>query len=766
MPKRTVLIISPAEPKYLSPVEYGERTIVAGPFWSDVSIDGQNVSLGTHGGEFDSKVISSKLKDIKLDLVVVVYTAFRTVEPRRLDKFDCPKVFIAGDTQHGTRPLQTTLRYLHSEKFDYHLTAHCPQHSHWWASTATARPAWLPGYDVKHFPQRFRESGERDSRGIFVGQVGIWHPRRDGTLTNLRNSGHNIRRATVPAQYAARLYARSLYSVNMHLNGGLNARVFEVLSAGGCLVSDRQERQSGMQALFAEGEDYIGYDSDDELAACADWVTRHPQNAVEIARHGNAKFAARHLPETRIREFWGHITHQSSKLFENLYFDSRVQLAVNNNRVSIDILVERMRIYEFLQEQVRVRTGVRVFYSSSVEPLTVADSADLSRLHRAYACSPSVAPAAWDGLRSLGVADQVEPTRIEAMADSVWDLIVIGTDEFLEPQVINLLTRVSSGRIAVAGNGEPIPPSRRILLVQLGWLPDPEWPSLHVRTSVAGVADVSVVETPSNESAKGSHSNADSRLSDDSPEPIIEATPESGAPRNPLVSAHATVVGFDWEEVSSHLPESMNALIATGIIRSLAESRPVDGSGRPIPGYVHAATDFVEPHLRPEWRAHIWGNGADLIWWSSKVASVTAVVTKGAYDPAYVGSGSRSIRDIRIVDARDATYSDVSEAPGPVDIAVVGGEVPDRCVMSLLERISESGLVLVENSDRSACAEALSLMRGAGWRRIDFWGVLPQYLFRGCTTVFYKDDRYVSPNWTPNQFQSTLGPSFAQLTAQ
>jgi len=53
-----------------------------------------------------------------------------------------------------------------------------------------------------------------------------------------------------------------------------------------------------------------------------------------------------------------------------------------------------------------------------------------------------------------------------------------------------------------------------------------------------------------------------------------------------------------------------------------------------------------------------------------------------------------------------------------------------------------------------------------GWRRIDFWGLLPGYLFRGCTTVLFKDERYLNPSTTPDAHESSFGPSFAQLTGQ
>jgi hypothetical protein len=616
------------------------------------------------------------------------------------------------------------------------------------------------------FAQPFREQSQRERGGIFVGQTGQWHPRRQASVNHVRMAGLPLRQAQVPAKYAARLYSRMQFALNMHLNGDMNARVFEVMSSGGCLITDRQQPQSGMGALFTEGEHFIGYDGDHELVDAIETVLSRPLEAVDIARNAVNLFVERHEPEIRIQQFWDHICGRSNSLTRNLGYEPRVAAARDAGPVPLDVLIERMRVYEFLQEQVRVRSGVRVFYSAGVEPLTVADSADLSRLHRAYACSPDVAPETWETLGTLGVSGQVVPARLEAAVDEKWDLIVIGSDEFVEPYVINLLNLIASGRIAIAGNGKPIPPSRRLLLGQLGWLPDPEWPSLHVRASEPTVPEVdAIAPAPAQEFDSSSAAVAAEGVPDlTRPAEIEEASDGSS---DTLALAHDTVAKFDWQSVAQYLPPEMNGLVATGLVRSLAEARPVDGHGRPIPAFVHGATDFVEQLLQPEWRAHIWGSGADLSWWLTRVKTLTAVLTAGGYDPAYLEDQTLvTTAGVRVEGSDSPTYPDVPAPDHPIDVVVVGGEVPERCVSAVLDRMSDHSLVVLENSDRRACAPAVTLLRDAGWRQVDFWGLLPQYLFRGCTSVFFKDDRYMRPTVTPDLHESSLGLSFAQITGQ
>ena len=756
MDARTVLVITPAEPGYLPPLKLSESQIVAGPFWNDSHHPKGQITVKTPRGEFDVRSILAKIGSVRVDLVVVVFSSFRTVEPRRLDRFDCPVVYIAGDTQHGNHPLQNHLEYLQKEHFDFHITGHGALHSHWWCAAPGATPAWLPGQDAGHFPQPFRDEFGRASEAIFIGQVGPWHPRRHPSLSRMRTTGIPIRQASVPAKFAATLYSKMAVTINMHLNGGINARVFEALSAGGCLVSDRHEPQSGIHALFTEGEHFLGYDDDDELVSQVRWALSHPREAVEIARRGNEAYVAKHLPEIRVRQFWDHVNGRSDELIRLLDYEPRVAHAIKAGPVPRSALIERMRVYEWLQEQVRVRSGVRVLYFGGVDPVTVADSADLSRLHRAFAVFPDQAPQAWEKLRVLGVADQVHAVDLDAVLEEKWDLVVAGFEDLSNLDVMNRIIRLEHGRIAVVNDGQPISGARLAFLAQLGWVADRDVPWLYTRrtesTASVPVAPEVVTNTLQVRPIETGLVDAETRGT------AHDSTDADGVP--PVVRAHQIVAEFDWGSVNVHLPASMNGLVSTGWVGSLVQGTPVDGAGRPIPSFTHSATEFVETHLRSAWRVHVWGDPSVAPWWAGRVNAVRVVTETQGPELTY----GPNVTIARIPVGRD--YSGSVGIDGPFDVAVLGGEDLDGCAKATLGHVRDTGLVIVENSDRQACAVAIEIFAALGWRRIDFWGLLPGYLFRGCTTVLFKDERYLNPSTTPDAHESSFGPSFAQLTGQ
>lgn len=165
---------------------------------------------------------------------------------------------------------------------------------HWFAEAGFANVAWLRGLKVRHLPRPFQES--RSAHLAFVGKAGELHPRRKRLLHELDREGIPLVAVSAPREYSADLYASSLIAFNVSLNGDLNLRVFEILSAGGCLLTDRLSRQSGLDAILRE-KDYLGYDSLDECVSTARFLLSKLKSAVEIARAGHRAFVASILPD-------------------------------------------------------------------------------------------------------------------------------------------------------------------------------------------------------------------------------------------------------------------------------------------------------------------------------------------------------------------------------------------------------------------------------------------------------------------------------------
>ena len=82
---------------------------------------------------------------------------------------------------------------------------------------------------------------------------------------------------------------------------GPNQRVIESMLMERPLVNNRDPRD-GMSELFTEGEHYLGYDSDSELANNIQWCLREPSLALSMARRAYTLAVAKHQVKHRVEQ--------------------------------------------------------------------------------------------------------------------------------------------------------------------------------------------------------------------------------------------------------------------------------------------------------------------------------------------------------------------------------------------------------------------------------------------------------------------------------
>jgi hypothetical protein len=82
---------------------------------------------------------------------------------------------------------------------------------------------------------------------------------------------------------------------------GPNQRVIESMLMNIPLVSDR-DKTDGMAKLFEEGEHYLGYDSDSELANNIEWCIREPSLAGSMARRAYRLAYDKHQVKHRVEQ--------------------------------------------------------------------------------------------------------------------------------------------------------------------------------------------------------------------------------------------------------------------------------------------------------------------------------------------------------------------------------------------------------------------------------------------------------------------------------
>lgn len=385
--QKRILVSWYTTPDYIPPFDLSDQQVTVGP---QVLPDQQKMMFAgwTPAGEYDlQQALASQNITPEFDAIVVWSDAGGSNRPLNLAAFDCPKVLCVGDTHHLNRPLRTMIDYARKAGFDFIVSSHNRHHLHWFAEAGLTQLAWIPALKAQHIPRPI--SKDRKSQICFVGQWSVFHPRRQRLLTALQS--HQLALVTTRAdrEESADLYASSVASFNASLNGDLNLRVFEVLSAGGCLLTDRLSAQSGLDLILREDRDYCAYDSAEELVDKAHFLLREPAAALALARAGNRTYCQTILPQ-----------RQAEALLDWV-FGGRLDSAYGidpapprpNPPPSLNL---RLSVYEALQEAHRYLEKPVVLFSSALPVIFQQDAADLYRLDMSVGDPREMAYKSWD----------------------------------------------------------------------------------------------------------------------------------------------------------------------------------------------------------------------------------------------------------------------------------------------------------------------------------------------------------------------------------
>lgn len=297
--------------------------------------------------------------------------------PYNLAGLKCPKVIIVCDTHHAVSPRHGPIwRPIHhtlAERYDLVIGQFDRHHLHFFRE-AGINAAWLPCITLTPFehspdtPKKFNVS--------FVGNTGL-HPFRNMVLQSLEKLGVHVDRHSMPQRETAALHAQSRINLNISLNADLNLRHFEVLAAGGFLVTEKLSPESGLFMLLEDRKHMAAFDNIIQLSELIRYYLANPAAAAEIAAAGQAEFRRFHQPAVKIQQMYDMIDGRTPDALD-LRHDRRTSLP----RQNIDSIRSRVALYEFLQELHRTNMRLEVVFFPGMER-HATDAIDLPRLNAA-----------------------------------------------------------------------------------------------------------------------------------------------------------------------------------------------------------------------------------------------------------------------------------------------------------------------------------------------------------------------------------------------
>ena len=377
----------------MPPLLLSDRQIVVGPNYSDTyDALGRALTLNCPR-EFDTAELINRLPESERpDLFVALVDSFFSCVPRNLAAVGCRKVLIIADTHHGQAPLFNLIVYSKSEPYDRIAITHDPHHLHWFAQTSQLPVALHLNLNV--YDPQVDFVTLRRPHILFIGSSGKHHLRRKAFLDSLTQAGLPIAIGTGVANAAAAEFAQVQISFNCSLNGDLNMRVFEVLAAGGCLLTDRLGVATGLEQLFVDGRDLILYNDGADLLAKARHYLDNPQLCLQIAAQGCQRYrdiAAEPLRRQRFLDF----ALAETAAAQTMALQAQSQDPRCQRRDSPLMFEQRLVVYQIMQDLQRLQVINQFELSPILAPFFADDLADLVQLQHV--------PKAQDGARACAI---------------------------------------------------------------------------------------------------------------------------------------------------------------------------------------------------------------------------------------------------------------------------------------------------------------------------------------------------------------------------
>ena len=172
-----------------------------------------------------------------------------------------------------------------------------------------------------------------------------------------------------------------------------------------------------------------------------------------------------------------------------------------------------------------------------------------------------------------------------------------------------------------------------------------------------------------------------------------------------------------------------------GWFRSFNRQEAMDRNGRPLPWLTYPSIYFLESRLQKSIDVFEFGSGSSTLWFAARVHSVTSVEhDKSWYDRVQ----ERMPANCRLMLAAENYPAAVAQTPDRYHLILVDGVERNACVFQAVEKLTDDGVLVFDNSEREAYLPSIEFLFARGFRRLPFRGLTPGVCVVNDTSIFYR----------------------------
>lgn len=196
----------------------------------------------------------------------------------------------------------------------------------------------------------------------------------------------------------------------------------------------------------------------------------------------------------------------------------------------------------------------------------------------------------------------------------------------------------------------------------------------------------------------------------------------------PILGAHRSV----WRK-TTYMHE-------TGWVESLKRGYPCDKDGSEVPWMNYSVIALLKERLNKNISMFEYGCGYSTLFYSRLVRDVIALEYNKVWLDHIKQKSPDNVQWVYKAQDTDGEYCRaITEFDRVFDFVVVDGRDRVNCVRQSVLRLSEVGVILLDDSSRDKYSEALQIAEREGFRALNIEGLKPTGRKIDRTTIFYRD---------------------------
>ncbi|MGY4383133.1 hypothetical protein ACVWYN_000152 [Pedobacter sp. UYP24] len=167
----------------------------------------------------------------------------------------------------------------------------------------------------------------------------------------------------------------------------------------------------------------------------------------------------------------------------------------------------------------------------------------------------------------------------------------------------------------------------------------------------------------------------------------------------------------------------------------------IDENGHAIPWVTYSFIDFIKDRITKQQNIFEFGSGNSTIFYAKLAGSVYSV----EHDKEWFEKSSKiNLSNVKMIQCDLKTDGEYCRSAAPTGIKfhviIVDGRDRVNCCKQAIHSLTEDGIVVLDDSERSEYAEAHAFFKENGFKYLPFSGMAPGVIISKYTSIFYKSN--------------------------